>query len=87
MNSFTTERLYNTVMRRSERHGRIIVERLGERGAAEQEFNRAFWATVSHESKFAAMWEMVAEITLIRGQDARQPRLQRSIQRVLRREC
>ncbi len=41
---------------------------------------------MSAEKKFAAAWEMVQEVNLIRGgQDVGQPRLQRSVQNIKRR--
>ena len=50
------------------------------------EFDRKFWSQIGHEGKFAAAWEMVNEVRLIRGEkDVSQPRLQRSVQNIKRR--
>ena len=49
-------------------------------------FDLEFWRRVGAEGRFAAAWEMVCEADAIRGvQNARQPRLQRSILRIERR--
>ena len=65
---------------------RIIMERMGPRGPEEQRFDREFWRRVGHEGRFAAAWQMVVEANLIRGRDAGESRLQRSVQTVKRRE-
>ena len=66
---------------------RVITSRKVKRGSGkEDEFDRDFWGKMGHEKKFAAAWEMVNEVALIRGEkDARQPRLQRSVQTIKRR--
>ena len=64
---------------------RIVMARLSRRGDEERAFDREFWRRVGHEGRFAAMWEMVEETELIRGGDGGQPRLQRSVQRLVRR--
>jgi hypothetical protein len=52
----------------------------------ESEFDHAFWKNAGHEARFAAAWEMVDEVALIRGEkDAGQPGLQRSVQHIQRR--
>lgn len=48
-------------------------------------FDIEFWQRVGAEGIFAAAWEMVDEVNAIRGSDARESRLQRSICRVIRR--
>lgn len=56
-------------------------------GATESDFDRAFWARAGAEARFAAAWEMVQEVQLIRGKsDVSQSRLQRSVQRIQRRK-
>ena len=65
---------------------RKVAARLVRRGEGDEEFDRQFWADLGHEARFAAAWEMVAEADLFRGNDVRQPRLQRSVQRIQRRE-
>jgi hypothetical protein len=48
-------------------------------------FDLEFWQKLSAEARFAAAWEMVQEAQAWRGQDGDQPRLQRSVVRVIRR--
>ncbi len=48
-------------------------------------FDVAFWQQVGPEGIFAAAWEMVREVRAMRGEDGDEPRLQRSVLRVVRR--
>ena len=48
-------------------------------------FDLAFWQSVGAEGIFAAAAEMVAELRSFRGDDGDEPRLQRSVLRVVRR--
>ncbi len=66
---------------------RVITTRKVKRGSAEaEEFNREFWRNMDPEKKFAAAWEMVNEVALIRGEkDILQAGLQRSVQNIIRR--
>ncbi|HEY6477983.1 MAG TPA: hypothetical protein VI456_15505 [Polyangia bacterium] len=48
-------------------------------------FDVDFWQKVGAEGIFAAAWDMVAEAQRMRGGSAEQPRLQRSVLRVIRR--
>jgi hypothetical protein len=48
-------------------------------------FDAEFWQRVGAEGIFAAAWEMVGEQRAIRGEDGDEPRLQRSVLRVVRR--
>lgn len=64
---------------------RVFVERLIRRDEDDGSFDREFWQKLGHEAIFAAAWEMVAEVDLIRGGDGRQPRLQRSVEHLQRR--
>jgi len=52
---------------------------------AGRSFDLDFWGKVGHEGRFAAAWEMVIETFLLRGEDAGQLRLRRSVQGVERR--
>lgn len=64
---------------------RIITGKLVRAGSEEAERNdREFWRSVGAEARFAALWEMVAEIDAFRGGDGSQPRLQRSVQNIER---
>ena len=48
-------------------------------------FDLEFWRKLGPEAIFAASWEMVAEMRAMRGEDGDEPRLQRSVVRVVRR--
>ncbi len=48
-------------------------------------FDLDFWQRVGAEGIFAAAWDMVNEVSSIRGGSGEQPRLQRSVLRVVRR--
>ena len=50
------------------------------------QFDREFWREVGAEGIFAAAWQMVQEARAFRGETGGQPRLQRSILRIQRRE-
>ncbi len=65
---------------------RKIVENLCRRGEEAQKFDREFWQSAGAEMRFAAAWQMVVEVDLIRGKPyAGEQRLQRSIQHIQRR--
>ncbi len=66
---------------------RVFTSRKVKRSSGqEDEFDHDFWQKMGHEKKFAAAWEMVNEVALIRGEkDAGQSRLQRSVQTIKRR--
>ena len=64
---------------------RKITGKLVRVGSAEAEqMDCEFWRTVDAETKFAAAWEMVAEVDAFRGGDGNQPRLQRAVQHIQR---
>lgn len=48
-------------------------------------FDLEFWRRVGDEGRFAAAAAMVSEFSAMRGGDGSQPRLQRSVLRLLRR--
>jgi hypothetical protein len=48
-------------------------------------FALEFRERVGPEGRFAAAWEMTAEVDAIRGERGDQPRLQRSVVRLIRR--
>ena len=64
---------------------RVFKERLVRRDSDDGSFDREFWQSQSAEARLAAAWEMVAEVEALRGNDASQPRLQRSVERLVRR--
>ncbi len=47
-------------------------------------FDREFWRKIGPEGILLAAWEMVAEVRSMRGHDGSEPRLQRSVCRVIR---
>ena len=48
-------------------------------------FDLKFWQAIGAEGIFAAAWEMVSEQRSFRGEDGDEPRLQRSVLRIVRR--
>jgi hypothetical protein len=64
---------------------RKIVARFGPRGPEEEEFDLAFWESVTPERRVEIGFAMVDEVELIRGLPPRDKRLQRSIERLWRR--
>ena len=65
---------------------RQITGQLVKRGSKEEaEFDRAFWRQAGHEARFAAMWQMVAEVELLKGKKPEELRLQRSVAKLIRR--
>lgn len=74
--------------RRSAARREIMRARLFRRSSGESEgaFDRRFWAEAGVEAVWSASWEMTLETMRFRGVDiADQPRLQRSVSRLLRR--
>lgn len=65
--------------------GRVVMARLAKKSALDRSFDLEFWSAVGAEGRFAATWEMVAETAAMRGKDARELRLQRSVLRSVRR--
>lgn len=51
----------------------------------DRSFDLEFWQKVGAAGRIAAAWEMVCEVAAIRGIDADQPRLQRTVERLQRR--
>jgi hypothetical protein len=66
------------------RRDRGIVAHLSVQGEDEAAFDRAFWAGVRPEAKIAALWDMVLEARIWRGELGDEPRLQRSVLRIER---
>ncbi len=65
---------------------RIVMSRVLRGGEKDDGmFDLDFWQTVGAEGIFAAAWEMVNEARAFRGEDGDEPRLQRSVVRVIRR--
>jgi hypothetical protein len=64
---------------------RVVMARLTRRQDCDPSFDLDFWAAVGPEGRFAAAWEMVSEVSLMRGGDGSQSRLQRTVLRPQRR--
>jgi hypothetical protein len=65
---------------------RIVMSRVLRGGQKDDgAFDLAFWQSIGAEGIFAAAWEMIGELRAMRGQDGSEPRLQRSVVRVVRR--
>jgi len=65
---------------------RDITEKLVRRGEEERAFDREFWRHRSAQEKFDAAWQMVVDYYLLRGKDADELRLQRTVEKLKRRE-
>lgn len=69
----------------SQRKKRVVMARLLRmQDAGEKGIDFLFWQRVGAEGRFSAAWEMNREVSLIRGGDGRQSRLQRSVQTIAR---
>ena len=65
---------------------RIVRSRVLRNGEQDDgRFDLDFWQEVGPEMAFSAAWDMVHEQRAIRGEQGDEPRLQRSVVRVLRR--
>mgnify|MGYP000202982719 CR=1 FL=1 len=65
---------------------RIVRSRVLRNGKRDDgAFDRDFWQEIGAEGIFAAAWDMVKEVELIRGQNASESRLQRHVSRTIRR--
>jgi len=65
---------------------RIVMSRVLRAGEVDDgSFDLDFWRRVGAEGIFAAAWEMVIEQRAFRGEDGDEPRLQRTVCRVVRR--
>jgi hypothetical protein len=62
-----------------ERRERVVMARLAKKASLDRSFDLDFWAAVGAEGRFAATWDMVAETAAMRGRDAGELRLQRSV--------
>ena len=68
------------------REERVVMSRVLRSGEKDDgAFDLKFWQAVGGEGIFAAAWEMIDELRSFRGEDGDQPRLQRSVLRVVRR--
>jgi hypothetical protein len=53
------------------------------RGAEEEAFDRDFWARMDPGEKLELLWDMVLEADVWKGGDGSEPRLQRSVCRLI----
>ncbi len=68
------------------RRQRVVMAQLIRREDADRSFDLAFWQAVSAEVRMAVAWEMVQDARRIRGERGEQPRLQRSVAVLKRRD-
>ena len=59
---------------------RLVMERLGRRDDSDRAFDQEFWQVAGHEARFAAMWDMIAQVARIREKNVESIRLQRSVE-------
>lgn len=65
---------------------RVIMARVATRQQhSDRSFDIAFWQKVGDAARFAAAWQMVKEVQLIRGQSGELPRMQKNVTRIIRR--
>jgi hypothetical protein len=64
---------------------RVVMSRVLRAGQADDgSFDIEFWQRVGAEGIFEAAADQVREVSLLRGEDAAEPRLQRSVVRIVR---
>jgi hypothetical protein len=49
---------------------------------ADRSFDYEFWQNLSAEERFAAMWQLVIDMRILRGEDEAEPRLLRHVQNI-----
>jgi hypothetical protein len=65
---------------------RVVMARVVTRKQhSDRSFDIEFWQKVGDVGRFAAAWQMVKEVKLIRGQSGELPRFQKSVARIIRR--
>ncbi|MDZ7289906.1 MAG: hypothetical protein ONB44_10205 [candidate division KSB1 bacterium] len=65
---------------------RVVMSRVVTREQhGERSFDIEFWQKVGAQGRFAAAWQMVREVQLIRGKSGELPRMQKSVVRIIRR--
>ena len=52
---------------------------------SDRSFDIEFWQKVGDVGRFAAAWQMIKEVQLIRGQSGELPPFQKSVGRIIRR--
>jgi len=66
---------------------RVVRSRVLRKGEQDDGmFDLEFWQEIGPEGIFSAAWDMVKERRAIRGEERDEPRLQRSVVRIIRRK-
>ena len=66
---------------------RLVMKRLVRRDEADRDFDIEFWQTLGDSKIFAAAWDLVVTAAAMKGLREDQLELQRSVERVIRREA
>ncbi len=65
---------------------RVVMSRVIHRDQHDdRSFDVEFWQKVGDVGRFAAAWQMIREVQLMRGQSGELPRMQKSVVRIIRR--
>jgi len=65
---------------------RVVMSRVVSREQhSDRSFDIEFWQKVGDVGRFAAAWQMIKEVQLIRGQSGELPPFQKSVGRIIRR--
>ncbi|MGH7598351.1 MAG: hypothetical protein ACREOI_18500 [bacterium] len=73
----------NMKERAEERRNRPgTMARLVKRQDADRSFDYEFWQNLSAEERFAAMWQLVIDMRILRGEEEAEPRLLRHVQNI-----
>ena len=68
------------------RKPRVMMSRVVRRKEhRDRSFDIEFWRQVGDAGRFAAAWQMIRDVQLLRGQSGELPRMQRKVTRILRR--
>ena len=65
---------------------KVIMSKLVLLNNMDRSFDLEFWDKVGVQGRFQALWQMVLEAEAIKGKNAEQSRLQRSVQNIKRRK-
>lgn len=65
---------------------RLVMMRVGKVEEMDRSFDIEFWQNQTDEEKFNAAWELVVFAHSLKGQNESELRLQRSVERIERRE-
>jgi hypothetical protein len=63
---------------------RRVTGRLVRQGEDERAFDREFWGSMTGEQRVELLWDMVNEARALKGLEGDEPRLQRSVGRLVR---